>query len=409
MVKSRAIVSLATVLTCGACVADALDGLDGAPDASVAFDAGACAPVITARTLSVEDTGWPGWNGLVVDAGKLLMRTAQERGERVIRRDLSTGEEWIEASGRNAYVLGGREGAFAVTTGVERLEIRFARHDGAVGWTLESFDEPTDRPRLDVGFEGGVPQRVTADGAAYHIGGDLRWWRDGILAVLPFGQIGSVAVTDDRLFYALRGRAGSSLVMVTDPNDPMETIASGARIITHIVSTGDQVFYLAGSSFVRLDLTTREVVTLDEGPCGPPSTWGGRAVAACSDSGELYPALGTHLTYFDGARTQRRVDDQGLYFAPRLVGERVAWVHYPTADTPCTGSPEPTTQVRVADLSRAEAPTVVGRTGAPCLCCGRLWAPVELAFDGEYVAFNYAGSPPAEHAVEIVRLDAECR
>ncbi|MEQ8273629.1 MAG: hypothetical protein RMA76_07410 [Deltaproteobacteria bacterium] len=258
-------------------------------------------------------------------------------------------------------------------------------------------------------FEGGVPQRVSANGVAYHIGGDLRWWRDGNLAVLPFGQVGSVAVTDDRLFYALRGRAGSSLVMVTDPNDPMETLVSSAEIITNVVSTGDQVFYLAGSSFMHLDLATRRVVTLDAGPCGPPSSSGGRAVAACSDRGEIYPALGTHLTYFDGERTHRRIDDEGFYFAPRLVGTRLAWVHYATPDLPCTGSPDPTTEVRVTDLSRPEAPNVVGRTGAPCLCCGRLWAPVELGFDGEYVAFNYAGSPAVEHTVEVVRLDTQCR
>ncbi|MEQ9499207.1 MAG: hypothetical protein RIT81_20155 [Deltaproteobacteria bacterium] len=410
MSKLRAILSLATALTSGACVANALDGLDGTRDASVAFDAGACTPVFEARTLSVEDTGWPGWNGLVVDAGKLLMRVASgAREPRVIYRDLVTSSERIEAEGVDAFVLGGREGAFVLAGGGDRYEIWWGRHVSTMQVQVEALGDDDARPDLTVSFEGGVPQRVSANGAAYHIGGDLRWWRDGILAVLPFGQVGSVAVTDDRLFYALRGRAGTSLVMVREPNDPMETLVSGAEIITHIVATGDQVFYLAGASFMHLDLATRRVVTLDEGPCGPPSSSGGRAVAACSDTGELYPALGTHLTYFDGERTQRRVDDEGFYFAPRLVGTRVAWVHYPTAETPCMGSLDPVTEVRVADLSRAEAPTVVGRTGAPCLCCGRLWAPVELGFDGAYVAFNYAGSPAVEHAVEVVRLDSECR
>ncbi|MEQ8273630.1 MAG: hypothetical protein RMA76_07415 [Deltaproteobacteria bacterium] len=128
MSKSRVLLSLATALTCGACVADALDGLDGTRDASVALDAGACIPGLEPRTLSVEDTGWPGWNGLVVDAGKLLMRVASgPREPRVIYRDLATSSERIEAEGVDAFVLGGREGTFVLAGA--RIATRSGRGD----------------------------------------------------------------------------------------------------------------------------------------------------------------------------------------------------------------------------------------------------------------------------------------
>jgi hypothetical protein len=94
--------------------------------------------------------------------------------------------------------------------------------------------------------------------------------------------------------------------------------------------------------------------------------------------------------HFDGVETRQLFDGEGYHFAPRLESGRIAWLWYPSADALCGGGSDRRGEVRFHDPNAFVAAEPIAPVLAPCLCCDAYWAPPELDFEGDVIAFSYA-------------------
>jgi hypothetical protein len=151
--------------------------------------------------------------------------------------------------------------------------------------------------------------------------------------------------------------------------------------------SGTRLFWISNGAAMMRELSGGEARVLDPGPCSAPAAYGGRAVFACGGSGQVIDAGAPRIVYFDGRTTIEVPTLGGFARSPRLYGERIAWVEYPSLSALCN-PPQNGSVVFWSGVAGSPAERVAA-IGTACLCCNAYWPPPALVFDGSLLAWNY--------------------
>jgi hypothetical protein len=178
------------------------------------------------------------------------------------------------------------------------------------------------------------------------------------------------------------------------------------------VVVGQDALWIRDGAVVRGDLmATREEVVLP-GPCGPLDADALHAVVACGTDfmpGNL-PGQATVLYMIDPGQAPQLIykTHGGRHIiAPRVSGDRVAWLEYPQEQTFCSTPTEASGEVMVLAWDVAQArikagPQALGPAiAAPCFCCNAYWPPFALSFAGDLLTWRYDMLPGGQERGDL--------
>jgi hypothetical protein len=244
---------------------------------------------------------------------------------------------------------------------------------------------------FDAAYRGRESTQVDRSSAAWREGeGVYRWDLEDAPRSIgrSAGSVESPSVGSGRVAWSEFGPEGARILVHARGDGEPTVIANGDA--AHPALGDTQLFFVRAGALVRYDFDSKTIMPVHEGRCGPPSADGDRAVAACGGDNE-WPAPGKFIVYWDGVRAHELFGDGGYHYAPRLDRGRIAWIRYQSTDVVCTPPrDEAVGEVRLWDPDASDEPAVLGRIGAPCLCCDAIWPPAEIGFEGDVIAWNYA-------------------
>jgi len=244
------------------------------------------------------------------------------------------------------------------------------------------------------------PRRMVQQGVA-------AWREDGGVYRFHFGKVVEISaghaatsapwLDGNRVIWSSHDGADTEIWLWTSSG--LQRLTDNDKQDQYPVVSGNKAYWLSDGAAMVMNFNTSELVMLDEGPCSAPDTDGGAAVFACVEPGEGVPDTwvpwSNHRRVFtyDGVATRELETLGGTAFAPRIVGDRVAWLEYPTSADFCYPTEVPGSVV-VTLASGELAPRAVAEVGAGCYCCNAYWPEPRLAFTGSLLAWNYPVSKP---------------
>jgi hypothetical protein len=215
-----------------------------------------------------------------------------------------------------------------------------------------------------------------------------------------------------------RGWDGNSNVLWVHFRGETRRFAEGPIDAEVPVVSLARVYWLSQGRVLSRGLDTSETRIVDEGPCyelavgaigtaGVAMSCGARGAAW----GDAFPRAVRRIVYFDGERTRDVPTLGGYVYTPRLDGARLAWFEFEREDALCA-VPSRGRLVFWSGDDRVQ-PQAVADIGAPCMCCDAYWAPLELSFERDLLAWNYARADELDvrafgSAYAVVREERLC-